>query len=70
MTDLTRRELDEMSLSVLQRLNGLCNEFETACREGDLPSINAYLLQVDESRRPTLLRQLVPLHIDGRRKRV
>ena len=69
MTEQTRQELDEMSLSMLQRLNRVCNEFESACQSGQLPEIDDYLTQVDAANRATLLRQLIPLHIDARQKR-
>lgn len=69
MTEQTRQELDEMSLSMLQRLNRVCNAFESACQSGKLPAIDDYLTQVDAANRATLLRQLIPLHIDARQTR-
>src|SRR5262245_13139134 len=50
-------------------IDQLCDEFESRLRIGEVPRIEDYLPKVSEANRPALLRELVPLEVEYRRRR-
>jgi hypothetical protein len=52
---------DEVSPSVGQRVDRVCNDFEDAWAAGRRPRIEDYLEAVPEPERPTLVQELVLL---------
>jgi WD40 repeat protein/tRNA A-37 threonylcarbamoyl transferase component Bud32 len=59
----------EPPLSLMLRLNELCNHFEAAWRAGAPPRIEDVLDGFREAERPDVLRHLIPLDADYRRLR-
>jgi eukaryotic-like serine/threonine-protein kinase len=49
------------SLLLERQIDALCDEFESALREGTAPEPHAYLVRIDGSARPQLLRELTSL---------
>src|SRR5262249_8487391 len=56
------------ALSELQRIDGLCDEFEEAWQKGEPPRLEDYLEKVQESQRPALLLQLLKMELELRVK--
>lgn len=56
-------------LTTLLRNNKLCDDFRRAWKQGDPPQLEDYLAQVSEGTRESLLRNLLPLDIEYRRRR-
>ncbi len=56
-------------LTLLRRVNGLCNRFEADWQSGRRPRLEDYLAGVDAGDRLVVLRQLLPLDADYRRAR-
>src|SRR5437867_3251792 len=55
-------------MSTLSRIDLLCDEFEALGRSGGRPKIQEFLKRAQESERARLLRELVALDVDVRRK--
>jgi ABC-type amino acid transport substrate-binding protein/tRNA A-37 threonylcarbamoyl transferase component Bud32 len=55
-------------LSVARRVNAVCNRFELAWQAGQRPCLEDYLGDTPGPERPALLRELVALDIDYRRR--
>src|SRR5262249_1472724 len=53
-------------LSVLHRIDVLCDQFEDAWQKGKKPRIEDYLTQVPEAERSTLLRHLMKVELELR----
>jgi serine/threonine protein kinase len=58
-----------LALSLAQRVNEACDRFERAWKEGRRPAIEDYLAEASAPERAALLRELVPLEADYRRRR-
>lgn len=56
------------SLSALQRIDGVCDQFEEGWRKGDHPRIEDYLAEAPEGERTDLLGQLLKLELELRVK--
>ena len=52
-----------------ERVDELCDRFEAACRAGAAPRIEDYLAEVETADRAALVRELVALERELRRKR-
>jgi serine/threonine protein kinase len=53
-------------ISQLRALDAVCDRFEESWRSGQRPSIEAYLVQVEEAVQPELLAELVRLELEWR----
>lgn len=53
----------------LLRINKLCDQFRRAWKSGDSPSLEDYPEQVGEGPRPSLLRNLLPIDLEARRRK-
>ncbi len=62
-------DFGQLGVSLMLRLNELCNRFEAAWRSGSPPRIEDLLATFREEERPAALRQLIPLEVDYRRVR-
>jgi eukaryotic-like serine/threonine-protein kinase len=61
--------VDDAPLSVLERVNAVCNRFEDAWLAGQRPRIEDYLVEVsDERERDALLQELIALDVFHRRR--
>src|SRR5262249_54406981 len=56
------------SPSLALRVEQVCNRFEAACKAGQRPQIEHYLDHTPEPERPVLLRELLALEVEYRRK--
>src|SRR5262245_60262341 len=56
------------SPSLALRVEQICNHFEAACKAGQRPRIAHYLDHTPEPERPVLLRELLALEVEYRRK--
>jgi tetratricopeptide (TPR) repeat protein len=59
---------DPLSLEALQRLDVPCQRFEAAWQAGQRPDLEAYLGEAREEDCPALLRELLALELDYRRR--
>jgi serine/threonine protein kinase len=59
---------ESLPLSLKRRVDEVCDRFEKAWRAGQGPRIEAYLAEVPEPERVPLLRELLALEIEVRRK--
>jgi tetratricopeptide (TPR) repeat protein len=59
---------DSLSLSAYRCMDAVCLRFEEAWKAGSPPQIEDFLKEVDETDRPALLRALLELDIDYRRR--
>jgi serine/threonine protein kinase/tetratricopeptide (TPR) repeat protein len=57
------------SPSLALRVEGICNRFEAACKAGQRPQIAHFLGQTQEPERLVLLRELLAVEVEYRRKR-
>lgn len=57
-----------LPLSAILRIDQACDEFEESCRSGSLPRIEPFLETASEGERGELLRQLLWLEIEYRRR--
>ncbi len=57
-----------LSVSVDQRIAQLCIQFEQVLQAGDRPRIEEFLLEIDESARPQLLRVLLGVELNWRHR--
>jgi serine/threonine protein kinase len=65
MTDARSRNL---TLSAWQRVDGICDEFDRAWRNGGRPRAEEFLQPVDEPARTRLLRELILVEVEYRRR--
>jgi serine/threonine-protein kinase len=68
MTGDVWSENESLPLSVAKRVEAACNRFEQSWREGRRPRIEDWLAALPEPEWPALLRELVPLDADYRRR--
>src|SRR5215470_5627182 len=54
--------------SLALRVERVCNRFEAACKAGQRPRIEHYLGQTPEPERPVLLRELLAVEVEYRRR--
>jgi WD40 repeat protein len=69
MTEASALELDGLHPDVALRLEGVCNRFEAAWRDGARPRVEDYLGALEGAERAALLRELVVLDVYHRRRR-
>jgi hypothetical protein len=68
MTDPSSCENHPLSLSLARRINDVCNRFERAWQAGPRPRLEDFLADTPEPERSALLRELIALDIDYRRR--
>src|SRR5215470_17105702 len=72
MTEEAGASKDDSRLSLLIRLDEVCDQFEAAWKAaestGQRPRLEDYLGDVPEPERAAVLRELIPLDIDYRRR--
>jgi hypothetical protein len=61
---------ESLPLTMAQRVDAACNRFEQARLAGGRPAIEDFLADIPEPERTALLRELVPLDGDYRRRQV
>jgi serine/threonine-protein kinase len=61
-------ELDALPLSLALRVDQACNRYEAAWRDGLRPRVEDFLGDWPEPERGALVRQLVPLEVENRRR--
>jgi hypothetical protein len=69
INDLPRADDDRRPDSAARRIDAACDHFEAAWRGGQEPRIEDFLDAAAEAERPALLRELITLEIELRRKR-
>jgi tetratricopeptide (TPR) repeat protein len=69
MTGLHEPGLDDLPPEMGLKVHDVCTRFESAWRSGTRPDIAEYLRDVPQEARPALLRELILLDIDYRRRR-
>jgi serine/threonine-protein kinase len=62
-------DLGALPLSVALRVDQVCNRYEAAWRDGLRPRVEDFLGDWPEPERSALVRQLVPLEVENRRRR-
>lgn len=65
---MTGSDFDDLSAEQMLRVSRLCDEFERAWQAGDCPTVERYLADVEPQVAAALLRELVPLEINYRRR--
>lgn len=60
---------NELPLSMVQKVDGICTQFEAVWKSGKPPRIEDYLESLAGQERAEVLRELIPLDIHYRRKR-
>jgi hypothetical protein len=68
MSDAGRSGNESLPLSQAQRINAICDRFEQAWQGGLRPRLEDYLAEAPEPERAALLRELLPLEADYRRR--
>jgi tetratricopeptide (TPR) repeat protein len=68
MSDVSSRRDSPLSLSLVLRINEVCNRFELAWQTGPRPRLEDFLSDTPEPERSALLRELIALDIDYRRR--
>jgi len=68
MSDAPWSGNESLPLTMAQRVDGLCNRFEQAWKDGHRPTIEDFLADLSEPERAALLRELVHLDADYRRR--
>ncbi|MBI3468791.1 MAG: hypothetical protein HY000_37790 [Planctomycetes bacterium] len=68
MSDNTGTPRDALPCSAIERIDRICIEFEAAWKVGERPDMAAFLADVQEPERCVLLRELLLLDIDYRRR--
>jgi serine/threonine-protein kinase len=68
MSDAPWSGNESLPLTMAQRVDAACNRFEQAWKDGRRPAIEDYLADLPESERAALVRELVPLDADYRRR--
>jgi hypothetical protein len=68
MSDVSSCEEHPLPLSVARRINAVCNRFELAWQAGPRPRLEDFLGELAEPERSALLRELLVLDIDYRRR--
>ncbi|MCA9003717.1 MAG: hypothetical protein KDA70_00480, partial [Planctomycetaceae bacterium] len=66
MKSRNETDFEQLPSDLMLRINQLCNQYETALRRGELPSIDDYLEHVAVEYRDVILRELIPLEIEHR----
>ncbi|WP_339729252.1 bifunctional serine/threonine-protein kinase/formylglycine-generating enzyme family protein [uncultured Gimesia sp.] len=59
-------DFDQLPSDLMLKINQLCDRYESELRQGDLPSINAYLDDVAVDYREVILKELIPLDVEHR----
>jgi serine/threonine protein kinase len=65
---VTGSDFDDLSAEQMLRVSRLCDDFERAWQAGDCPTVERYLADVEPQVAVALLRELVPLEINYRRR--
>src|SRR5205809_422531 len=60
---------ESLPLSLQREIDAVCDRFENVCKDGPPPRMESWLGEVSEPARPALLRRLVQLETDYRRRR-
>jgi serine/threonine-protein kinase len=68
MSDAPWSGNESLPVTMAQRVDAVCNRFEKAWKEGRRPAIEDFLADTPEPERTALLRELVPLDADYRRR--
>jgi hypothetical protein len=68
MSDISSRREPHLPLSLVLRINEVCNRFELAWQTGPRPRLEDFLGDTPEPERSALLRELIALDIDYRRR--
>jgi WD40 repeat protein/tRNA A-37 threonylcarbamoyl transferase component Bud32/uncharacterized protein YbaR (Trm112 family) len=68
MSKVSQTGDESMSLPTARRVDALCSQFELACKAGSGPRIEDYLSDIPEPARSVLLRELIALDMDYRRR--
>jgi WD40 repeat protein/serine/threonine protein kinase len=69
MSDAAHADSSSFSLALAQRVDELCERFETEWKSGGRPRIEAYLSAIPEQDRLTCLHELIPIDVEYRRRR-
>ncbi|MCA9022376.1 MAG: hypothetical protein KDA74_19640, partial [Planctomycetaceae bacterium] len=59
-------DFEQLPSDLMLKINQLCDRYESELRQGDLPSINAYLDDVAVDFREVILKELIPLEVEHR----
>jgi serine/threonine protein kinase len=68
MSQPTRHRVPELPLHVLEQIDRICERFEAAWRASERPAIEDYLGHISVPERPALLRELIAVDLDRRRR--
>jgi hypothetical protein len=59
---------ESLPMSMAQRIAAVCYRFEKACKEGQRPRVESFFGEAPDPERAVLLRELIPLDADYRRR--
>jgi len=59
---------DPLSVELAERIDAICDDFETAWKEGRSPALETFLAQVPPAEQPTALAQLLRVELELRRR--
>ena len=63
------QDLDDNTIDRAKRFEKICDEFESQFSKGTFPIIESFLLRVDESKKQSLLHELIEIEMHYRRQR-
>jgi hypothetical protein len=69
MSEPSPRTDESRGLAAARRIDAIANRFEDAWKSGQRPAIEGFLADVPDSDHAALLRELITLDIDYRRRR-
>lgn len=66
MNSRNETDFEQLPSDLMLKINQLCDQFESELKQGNLPSINAYLDDIAVEYRDVILKELIPLEVEHR----